>query len=251
MMHRALLAALAWLFLATQSLATFVQGASNGSSTTVTSFTITFGAAVTSGDTVWGVISASNGSTITATIGGTSVTILDTVTDNTNGETTVTFILGNVTGSPTTVNVSISPTSTNVGGIAIEESGTLASSTPTDVHTGRLQTSSGTGANVLTSGSVTTTVANDIIVGASLNDGGTTEQTAGTSPNAYMLRNTFLIGTALPLVTEDNVVLATAGAVNLTFGTTQNGNYSNFVIAIKPAAAATCPKTRATMGAGC
>src|SRR5258706_8548808 len=154
----------------------FVQGASNGSSTTVTTFTVTLGA-VGDGNTVWGVVTwdSTTGNSISSVkIGGVSATLLDSVTDGGNTIITQTFILGNISGTPTDVVVLFTGTgSDSCGCVAIEESGCAALANPTDVHVGALSSLAGTGANILTSGNVTTTVANAIIVGACQSNGTT------------------------------------------------------------------------------
>jgi len=214
----------------------FVQGASNVGGATNT-LTVTFGAGVAAGNTVWGAVTADSSTvTISATIGGTAVTFLDTVVDGGNNETTRTFILGNISGAPTAVIFSFNQT-LDVAAVAIEESGCLAAANPTDVHTGQLITGSGTGADALSSGSVTTTTANDIIVGACLDDSNGEAATAGTSPLVFTLRNTALLLSALPLVTEDDATQVSPGSVSATFGTTGSHTFSVFVIAIKPAVA--------------
>jgi len=228
----------------------FVQGSSN-TAATATSLTVTFGAGVTGGNAVWGgVVADSNTVTITATIGGVAVNFLDTVLDNTNNNTCRTFILGNISGAPTTVVFSFDQTIDSAA-ICIEENGCLAASNPADVHTGQLQPTPGTGANVLTSGNVVTTVANDIIVGVTNNNGGTTVQTAGTSPNAFTLRDgTPLLLGALPMVAEDGVIKAATGSVAATFGITSNDPSTTFMIAIKPPAISGTASTLALMGVG-
>jgi hypothetical protein len=220
----------------------FVQGAHNSVSASSASLTATFGAGVTSGNTVWGIVAwnATSGAPTSVTVGGVSATILDTVNDVGDAASASTFILGNISGSPTSVVANFSPNQAFISLVAIEESGCLAASNPTDVHTGRLQTSPGTGANIINSGNVTTTVASDIIVGAYCDAVGATTGTAGTSPLAFTLRT--IDNTAgEPVATEDGIVLVTPGVVASTFGQLVNDSALSFVIAIKPAASTANP----------
>jgi hypothetical protein len=220
----------------------FVQGAHNSVSASSASLTATFGSGVTSGNTVWGIVAwnATSGAPTSVTVGGVSATILDTVSDVADAASASTFILGNISGSPTSVVANFSPNQAFISLVAIEESGCLAATNPTDVHTGRLQSSPGTGANIINSGNVTTTVANDIIVGAYCDAVGSTVGTAGTSPLAFTLRTT---ETALgePVATEDGIVLVTPGTAASTFGQNANDSALSFVIAIKPSASTANP----------
>jgi hypothetical protein len=218
----------------------FVQGAHNSVSASSASLTATFGAGVTSGNTVWGIVAwnATSGAPTSVTVGGVSAAILDTVNDVANAASATTFILGNVSGAPTSVVANFSPNQAFITLIAIEESGCLAASNPVDVHVGHLQTSPGTGANIINSGNVTTTAANGIIVGAYCDSVGTSVGTAGTSPLAFTLRTTDTAA-GEPVATEDGVVLVTPGTAASTFGQSVNDTALSFVIAIKPTAAAT------------
>jgi hypothetical protein len=180
-------------------------------------------------------------------VGGVAATLLDTVNDVANAASATTFILGNVSGAPTSVVANFSPNQAFITLIAVEESGCLAASNPTDVHVGHLQTSPGTGANIINSGNVTTTVASDIIVGAYCDSVGTSVGTAGTSPLAFTLRTTDTAA-GEPVATEDGVVLVTPGTAASTFGQTVNDTALSFVIAIKPTAAAGIIDTPAAFG---
>jgi len=211
----------------------FVQGTSANNNASGGALTATFGAGVGAGNCVWGLATWGDAtSTPTITVGGVSATILDTIRDVGNASSASTFILGNISGAPTSVVFTPSASATFRTVVAIEESGCLAVANPTDVHTGQLQTTPGTGANILTSGNATTTVANDIIVGASTNETSGTTVTAGTSPNAFTLRTTNAAG--IPVSTEDEVIKAVAGAVAATFGQTVNNTNITLMIAIKP-----------------
>jgi hypothetical protein len=214
----------------------FVQGAHNSVSASSASLTATFGAG--SGNTIWGIVAWSGvGITPTVTVGGVATTVHPKVTDAGNAAEAATFILGNISGAPTSVVLNVSPNASFLSLIAIDESGCLAASNPTDVHTGQLQTTPGTGANIINSGNVTTTVANDIIVGAYCDTVGSSIGTGGTSPLAFTLRTTDAVA-GQPTATEDGVVLVTPGTAAATFGQTVNDSALVFVIAIKPAAAA-------------
>jgi hypothetical protein len=217
----------------------FVQGAHNSVSASSASLTATFGAGVTSGNTVWGIVAwnATSGAPTSVTVGGVAATLLDTINDVADAASATTFILGNVSGAPTSVVANFSPNQAFISIVAIEESGCLAASNPTDVHTGRLQASPGTGADIINSGNVTTTVASDIIVGAYCDAVGSTVGTAGTTPLAFTLRTTDAVA-GEPVATEDGVVLVTPGTAAATFGQTANNSAISFVIAIKPTAAA-------------
>src|SRR5258706_14181363 len=113
----------------------FVQGASaNTGAASVASFTVTLGGVAT-GNTVWGIVAVDHGNTVTASIGGVSFNLLDNITDGGNGTQFVDFILGNISGTPTLVTINLSPNARGAA-VFIEESGCLAASNPTDVHTG-------------------------------------------------------------------------------------------------------------------
>lgn len=209
----------------------FVQGISN-TAAAATSVSFTFGAGVTNGNCVVGCVTLNSNVAVTFTItfGGVTCTQLDQIVDSANGECTQSFILGNITGAPTAGSISWTG-NFDAAVIALEESNCLAVANPTDVHTAQMQT------NVTnpSSGNVTTTVANDNIIGFSLNDGGTTTFTAGAG---FTLRNTTLLSAVLPFASEDTKVQASPGSVAATFTNSQTQNYSTFVVAIKPAAVA-------------
>jgi len=186
---------------------------------------------------------------MTATLGGVSMTVMDALPVAGPNVESWSFILGNVSGAPTSL-VFTPGASGPLAAIAIEESGCAALANPTDVHTAQTQVVSVTGANSLTSGNVTTTVANDIIVGAAMNTGGTGAPTVGTSPLAFTLRNTTTFDTFAPVVTEDNVVLASPGTAAATFGTSATQTYNAYVIAIKPLVVGHTTQDMTVLGVG-
>src|SRR6266853_1390558 len=212
----------------------FVQGTTNTGSTIASPLSFTFGSGVATGNCIVGCLSLNSNAalTITATFGGVSCTILDQTVDTVNGSLVTTFILGNISGAPTVGSVSWSGGgSFDAAVIVLEESNCLAASNPTDVHAGQLQTST----TNPTSGNVTTTVANDNIVGFSQNDGGTTAFTAG---SGFTLQNTTTLSGVLPLASEDSKVQVSPGAVAAIFTNSQLQAYQTFVVAIKPPAVA-------------
>jgi hypothetical protein len=91
--------------------------------------------------------------------------------------------------------------------------------------------SSGTGTDVLTSGSVTTT-GTDLVFSLQIGVSGGAEPTAGTTPNAM---------TAIPLTTGnanktflEYVQQSAPGAINPTAGATTTGGYQGFTFAVAP-----------------
>lgn len=105
--------------------------------------------------------------------------------------------------------------------------------TTTDGTAGNDIATSGTGANVLTSGSFTTTQAADRIYSFFAQCSGTaTTPTAGTSPNTFTSDALATAGYLLEHFTQGS-----AGAINPTAGTVNSGEFTGISVALVPAAA--------------
>jgi hypothetical protein len=208
----------------------FVQGTKHAVSASASPLSFTFGSGTTAGNTIVGCIFMNNSSavTVTATFNSVSCTTLDQVIDGADVQMGTTFILGNVAGGATVGSVAwTGGGSFDVDVIVLEESNCLAVANPTDVHTGQLQN----GVTNPTSGNVVTNVANDNIVGFSLNCGGTTAFTAG---SGFTLQTTDLLSALFPTASEDSKVQVTPGTTAAVFTNSQLQNYLTYVVAIKP-----------------
>lgn len=207
----------------------FVQGKGGGQSGAAT-LTVTFIAGVTPGNTVWGIVTWDTAHSLSnVKLGGVLMNIKDNITDSTAGQGTASFILGNVSGAPTSVVATFSGATSFTDMVIIEESGCAALSDPTDVHVGQNQGSPGTGSNAVTSGNVTTTVSNDIIVGMTCATSATTICTAGTG---FTRRTTD--ATEQGMTTENGVTQVSPGLVAATFTTATNTRFTTLILAIQP-----------------
>ena len=187
---------------------------------------------VGNGHLVAGVASYSNTCTLGTITDDSAVqaTQVDTGTDTTEGQKSTSFYFANVTDSLRTVTENVTGASCS-SSVVIDEYSGVATVSPLDgtAHAANFQNSPGTGANAITSGSVTTVTSGDLIYGANNIVGGLTGITAGTG---YTLRQT-QTGLQDNLSSEDKVQ-AVAGAVAATFTTNSNQDTITNVMAFKP-----------------
>lgn len=223
---------------------TRVQGGSN-SAASVTTLTANGGVGnITTGNLVVGSAAFFYSSTVPTvtvkTTAGTSFNIKVNVTDTNDLVVFVTFVLGNISGTPAGVTVTSSPASS----ILLqwdEYSGGTALSDPTDgtAFTSNTQNLPGTGANALTSTAIVPATNGDLIYGSSLDTGNSTAITAGTSPNAFTARQTVSLS-AVGYILGEEFIQTTAASIAATAGSTSGGadNFITAVIALKAASAA-------------
>ena len=214
-----------------------VQGALAGGQVTSQSAT---GSAIGSGNTVVGAIALDyvNGATavssITDNASGNTYTVLDTLNDGSKIEL-VTFIGTNITGGPTTITVNFTNSGPSFPQVVWNEYSSVGGN---DGHTIQYQTSVGTGTDAVTSGSVTTTVNGDTVVGFTINSffpGGGTGGATVSAGTGYTRRSTDATAGDWDATTED-LTQASAGAVAGTFTVgTASGDWLTAVIALKPA----------------
>src|SRR5258708_17264178 len=209
-------------------------------------FVATLGANVGSGKCVLGgIISVPNGITITSVQDdqGNTYTVKDSLNDATDSHQIFSFELGNITNAPHIITITFGSGSGNPVQVVIDEySGALAAADPTDGHAIVLRTAPGTGANAITSTSITTTVNGDLIYGVCFDQGtATPASTAGTSPLSFTLRGSDLDPTDAFSVVSEDAVQSPPGSVNTAFTNSTTGGGDNFaviIIAVKPAAGA-------------
>lgn len=221
-----------------------VQTTANGTNTGIVStLAITFGAPVGTGNTVVGQISyADDGATITSIIDdkGNHYTSYDVTQDTGDGTVASQFILGNITGGPTVITLILSNVVQFLVILADEYSGVAASADPRDGHVGNYQATPGTGADALTSTSITTTTNGDLIYGSTcLGSGQNGPLTAGTG---YTKRRDTTSDPFVAITASEDQVQGAAGSIAATFTQPNAGGTITFITAIKPlAGAATLP----------
>ena len=165
-------------------------------------------------------------------------TLGNTVTDATDSYKATAFYLSGITGNPTIITATFAAGVT-FRGIACDEYSGVATSSPLDIATQQDQTGITGTANAITSGLASTLSDGDLIYGATVTGGVTTAVTAGTSPNAFTLRQTDRTASNEFMYTEDFIVQTTHGSIAATFtGSTTGDDYATFILAFKAAAAA-------------
>lgn len=224
---------------------THVQGvATNAAISGGNTLSITFGSALTTGNTVVGAIKAvPNGITISSISDGTNTYVQKDSLASNGSKEYFTFELGNITGGQTTITVTFGSGSGNPAeAVADEYSGAIAAADPTDGHAIVQRLSPGTGTNAITSSSITTTVNGDLIYGVVFDEGHSTPiPSAGTSPLTFTGRESNSDTGDGTLVFSEDAVQTTAGSVNTAFTDATNGGTDTFIVtvmAIKPAAGA-------------
>jgi hypothetical protein len=225
----------------------FVQGkGANGGAASAGTIAVTLTAAVTSGNAICGMVGHDSAATLTSVTDDKSNTYnLETsVVDTTNSERVTAFSLGNITNGPSTITANISSSVGARSLIADEFSGILAASNPRDstAHGGLWNSSPGTGANGVTSGTFTTATNGDLLYGATANDSGddTGTLTAGTTSGSFALTGTSSLtsSNACSMLKSEWCAQTTAGAgTAATFTQSVNVSRVTFLVALKAAAA--------------
>lgn len=158
--------------------------------------------------------------------------LVTAITDSTNNGVIQLFYKENVT-SVTTVTAHF--TSSAQVRVAISNYTGIATASAIDGHTGQVQTTPGTGANIVTTGTFTPTTNGDLIYGGcSEAFGGAIVYTAGTSPNAFTQRASNTGAENDALFTED-FIQSTAASIAATMGQTANFTTMSAVAAFKAA----------------
>lgn len=179
--------------------------------TTATTVPLTLGAAVPSGNACMVVVSYSgSAATVTVTDDKTNTyTQVDQLFFSALGFTTTSFYILNVTNGPTTITGTIP--SNAFGALQIDCYSNIATTAALDVHAIANQTNPGTGANAITSGSVTTTAAGELVYGFTL-DGSSLGVSVGTGFTGHQaIASTYF---------SEGLVQGSAGATAATFTTT-------------------------------
>lgn len=214
----------------------FVQADAAGSSAG-SSVSVTLSSAVGSGNTVlgtvsWGSTTLTNLTSVTDDKGN-SYTIKDKVADATNVQSAAFFVLGNITNAPKTLTANFSGTLNFLEVGAAEYSGAAAAADPSDGHIVSAVTAIGIGGGTASSGSLTTTVNGDLLVGLTVDTNNGAAPTAGSGFTVDLSSATVQVTTAIEHETQ-----TTAGATSATFTSPSGGRYIVSLIAIKPAGAA-------------
>lgn len=208
----------------------YVQGKLSPDGTSATSSTISLAltAAVGSGNSICGEVTwdTSTATTITSIIDdkGNVYTLLDTIADNTNAQTSASFFGGPWTNSPQTITVTFSRP-TGFRRMLLDE---YSGATAVDAHHGQVANGT-TAANNVSSGAATTTASGDRIWGAVCPDTGGGTITAGTG---FTRRETGLAADNFNMTSED-MTQSAAGSIAATLTQTSSGRYVAFLIAMK------------------
>src|SRR5882672_2330124 len=127
----------------------FVQKAISADTAGTTTYTATLPVAATNGNLIVGAVSFESGVSVSTIRDNNSVdaTVIDTVDDVGNAQTLKSFYFKNITGSPTSVTVTLSASDAHVR-LGIQEVSGCDTTAPLDVHTMAVST-----ANPVTSGS--------------------------------------------------------------------------------------------------
>lgn len=184
--------------------------------------TVSFAAAVTAGSKVSGALMWENdfpGPTLTNVTDdkGNPYITLDPISDVGNGEGFVSFYATSFpNGLPTSIIANFSGT-TAFWEMSIKEDNPGAGfAISLDGHTGQIRSVGAgvTGANVFSSGSITTTANGDLVDGFFIKSGGSPTLTAGTSPNAFTVRENADPTSSL----SEDFVQTSSGSIATTFG---------------------------------
>lgn len=166
---------------------------------------------------------------------GNSYPAVDTIIDTPDGVFGKSFLLGNITNGPKTFTPSAS-----ILLFIVEISGASAVSNPVDGHAGQTQTSVGTGAGAITSGSFSPTTA-ALVVGATFNASTVALASAFTGFTALDSDN-------INVTYDEFLVLGAPGATAGQFtATLAGGNWITLGMGVKPTGAGTVSPTRRTL----
>jgi hypothetical protein len=152
---------------------------------------------------------------------GNTYTTLDAISDVPNGEGFVSFYATSFpNGLPSSIIANFSGTTAFWEMSIKEDSPGSGFTISLDGHSGQLQTSNAgvTGANIYSSGSATTAANGDLIDGFIIKSGSNPTFTAGTSPNAFTVRENTSPSDSL----SEDFVQTTAGSISATFGNSAN-----------------------------
>lgn len=218
----------------------------DGDVTAATTLVITLASTVATGDTVVGQVSwdTGSGASLSSVIDnkGNGYQILDTVPDSAHLQTSADFYATNITNAPTSITATFSIAAAYRFASADEFVNVLGV-TPLDGHAGNLQSTPGLGSNAVTSGSITTTVAHDMIWG------GTTLVTS--SPTGVNSGTSFTTGVNSAYLASEFLVQTTAGAQAATFTLTSGTpDTITFAAAFKAASSCSVPPPPTTLDIG-
>jgi hypothetical protein len=211
----------------------YVQSASGNDHWGTASASAPFAANVTAGNAIavlcaW--TSVSQTLTSVTDSQGNSYTLVDNPTTGSYGRAAMAYAIAQTSG-PMTVACRFSSAAMGKSVIVHEISGVNAS-VPLDGHKMTVRMNPGTGANALTSGSITTTVSGDYLVGFTFNDSGNlADWNAGTG---FTRRQDLRIA-SYPAASED-MIQAAPGAVAATFTATTGtiGEFITGILAFRP-----------------
>ena len=214
----------------------YVQSASISSDgTTSTTVAVTFGSNVTAGNLIALFVVFNSGANIIDTVAdslGNTYVLADTAVGFA-GDSHATYYAKNITGGACTVTVTLTA-SVGYRSLVVHEASGLDTTAPLDQHVINTQTTPGTGANAVTSGSVTTTTDGQYIFGAThVNNVG-----AGVTvtPGTGLTGRESIDGGAdsAPLESED-LIQTSAGAIAATFTQSVDNNVTTAIMTFKAA----------------
>ncbi len=218
---------------ATSGNITLVQSSTGFNDASVSSVTATFGSSVAVGHLImataaWGDSGGVGGTLTCSDDKGNSYTTLDTRYDSTNHMSFGTCYAVSASNTTPTVTESNSVTG-NFHRLIIHDYSGTATSSPIDVHAISAVTAGSTGTDAITSGSVTTTQAGDLIFGGVYEDTNLTSITPGTG-----FTNRVTLGSA-DLMNSEDKIQSGAGSVAATWTFSNNQTYMAAIVAIKAA----------------
>ena len=222
-----------------------VQGAGNHTTGVTTPATVsaTLGAAVTSGNTVVGMVSfdVSTSTTLTSVTDDKGNTYsLETAITDAGVQRVVAFSRSNITNGPTVVTANFGAPNGGVAIIVDEFSGCSTAGTDQrdgTAHGGQIQAAPGTGANAVSSGSFTTATGGDLVwSGTGSTD--TADQAMGSVGTGFTTTGTSSGGSGGfdPQIFSEWLVQSSAGSIVGTWtASAGSAHYGTFMIAIKAA----------------
>lgn len=221
---------------------TFVQSPTAATGFSGTTLALAFGSNVTAGSMLCAHINATHGVSGVADSRSQTYTAAVSVTDGAT-YTLATYYFLNTTGGACTVTVTFAGAITYASLQVAEYSG-IATSAALDQFASNSQTAPGTGANAITSGSVTPTTNGQLILGW------TTALTVGAGTVSAGTGFTGRVNVFGDTLFEDQVQ-GTAGAIAATFtGTNAASDYITLISTYKELAASTTPNRLMLLGVG-
>lgn len=212
-----------------------VVNTDGGAGVTGSSFSVAFSSTVGSGNLVVGALTYANnlGDKLTSVTDdkGNSYTIVSKIFDSVNSQYNAIFYLGNVTNAPKTITANYSASTQNWVRITLAEFSGVVTTSPLDVTTSQMSPGS-TSTDGLSSGSVTTTAAGDLIYGAFFdNQGAATVLSSGTGFTTLDNSNTANLPCA-----HEFLVQGSAGVQAATFTESASSSGATLVAAFKATA---------------